>query len=92
MRRRKKARPIYARWLLLGLGWIIIAVGVAIGPLPGPGQVIIVPLGLALVLRNSIWAKRVYIRTKRRHEAVGKWTDWALGRAWSRGNMWGEDM
>ena len=68
------------RIVQLCVGWVIVGFGILIGPLPGPGPVVLVPLGLALVLRNSIWAKRVYIRTKRRHVAIGRWTDWALGR------------
>lgn len=73
--------PSWRRWLLIAVGWVIVGFGLLIGPLPGPGPVILVPLGLALILKNSIWAKRVYVRFRARHDNLGRWTDWALGRS-----------
>ena len=37
-------------------------------------------LGLALVLKTSMWAKRRYVRFKRWQPKAGRWTDWALRR------------
>ena len=37
-------------------------------------------IGLALVLRTSMWAKRHYVRFKRWQPKAGRWTDWALRR------------
>jgi hypothetical protein len=48
--------------------------------LPGPGFIIMFPIGLALVLKNSQWSKRRYVDFKRRFPQYGKWTDWAMRR------------
>ena len=48
----------------------VIALGVLIAPLPGPGGIPVIALGLVLVLRNSWWAKRQFIRAQR---ARPKW-------------------
>ncbi|HRD29549.1 MAG TPA: hypothetical protein PLO65_14715 [Caulobacter sp.] len=64
------ARDLLARatrWLLLGLGLLIIAVGVLIAPLPGPGGIPVIVVGLMVTLRNSFWAKRQFIRFQRAH-------------------------
>ncbi|HEX6860619.1 MAG TPA: hypothetical protein VF138_10530 [Caulobacteraceae bacterium] len=55
------------RWLLIGLGLLIIAAGVAISPLPGPGGIPVIVLGLMLVLRNSFWARKQFIKVQRAH-------------------------
>ena len=56
-----------ARWLLLALGVVIIAAGVLIAPLPGPGGLPVIVVGLMITLRNSFWAKRQFIRFQRAH-------------------------
>jgi hypothetical protein len=59
-----------ARWVMMGVGLILVALGVVIEflplPLHMPGLVILV-LGLALVLRTSYSARRTFIRVQRRH-------------------------
>jgi hypothetical protein len=59
-----------ARWLLLGLGGVFIAVGLAIEVLPlplhMPGMAIIV-IGLMMVLRNSFKARRQFVRIQQSH-------------------------
>ena len=59
-----------ARWLLLGLGGVFIAVGLAIEllplPLHMPGMAIIV-IGLMMVLRNSFKARRQFVRIQHSH-------------------------
>lgn len=47
---------------LMALGFVIMAVGLLIGALPGPGGIPVVAIGLVLVLRNSWWAKRQFIK------------------------------
>lgn len=47
---------------------------------PGPAGLFGFALGLALVLRNSAWAKRRYVRFKRRWPRGGVWTDKGLRR------------
>ena len=81
--RRSFAREPW-RFLLLGIGWLLIAVTPVIGPLPGPGGLITFGLGAGLVLKNSLWAKKRYCRFKRRHPRYGHWTDWSLRRASAR--------
>jgi hypothetical protein len=68
------------RYLLILLGWILILGAVAIGPLPGPGPLILAPIGLALILKNSLWAKKQYSRFVRSYPAYGNWMDWVLRR------------
>ncbi len=55
------------RWLLVGLGVTIIGAGVLIAPLPGPGGLPVIVVGLMVTLRNSFWAKRQFIRFQRAH-------------------------
>jgi len=56
------------RWLmrsaLLVAGLAIVVLGVLIAPLPGPGGIPVIALGLVLVLRSSFWAKRQFIRAQ----------------------------
>jgi ribonuclease P protein component len=69
------------RSALVVLGFILIGLTPVVGPIPGPGGIIVFAAGLSLVLRYSAWAKRVYVRFKRRHPKKGDWTDWGLRRA-----------
>jgi hypothetical protein len=51
------------------------------GPIiPGPFGFIGFAMGLALVLRNSRWARKRYILVKRRYPGVAKWVDLGLRR------------
>lgn len=63
------------RTALFGLGLLMMILAPLLGPLPGPGFILLFPLGLALALQNSAWAKRVYVRFKRRHPRYAGWTD-----------------
>lgn len=69
---------------MLTLGWLLILFSPIVGALPGPGFIIMFPVGLALVLKNSLWAKRRYVSLKRRFPDHGRWTDWALRRRRAR--------
>jgi hypothetical protein len=68
------------RIALVGLGFVLIALTPIVGPLPGPGGIIVFAAGLSLVLKYSGWAKRVYVRFKRKHPKKGAWADWGLRR------------
>ena len=79
------------RWRALGqvpavrtglflLGCLLLAITPFIGVLPGPGGIITFGAGAALVLKYSDWAKRQYVRFKRRHPMKGAWADWGLRR------------
>ncbi len=72
----KQTRRIAMLWL----GWFCIIISPIVGAIPGPGFIIIFPIGLALVLKNSRWAKGLYIKFKRKFPEYGRWTDWALRR------------
>jgi hypothetical protein len=67
-------------WTMFALGVVLLAISPLVGAIPGPGGVIVAGIGLALVLRTSMWAKRRYVRFKRWQPKAGRWTDWALQR------------
>ena len=74
-------------WGLFVVGMLLLVVSPLVGAIPGPGGIIVAGIGLALVLKTSLWAKRHYVRFKRwrpklfgRRLAPGHWTDLALRR------------
>jgi hypothetical protein len=69
------------RLILVAAGWLMIVGAVAIGPLPGPGPLILAPIGMALVLKNSRLAKKRYSRFVRTHSEYGHWLNWMMGRS-----------
>jgi hypothetical protein len=46
------------------LGLLVVIAGILIAPLPGPGGVPVIALGLILILKSSYRAKRVFIRAQ----------------------------
>ena len=68
------------RTALVGIGFVLIALTPLVGPIPGPGGIIVFGAGLSLVLKYSGWAKRLYVRLKRKHPNKGDWADWSLRR------------
>ncbi len=74
------SRTPAVRTALVGLGFVLIALTPLVGPIPGPGGIIVFGAGLSLVLKYSGWAKRLYVRLKRRHPNKGDWADWSLRR------------
>jgi hypothetical protein len=84
--RRFLDRPI-VEWTLFVVGILLLVVSPLVGIIPGPGGVIVAGMGLALVLKTSMWAKRRYARIKKMrvkfHRSdfiLGDWTDWLLRR------------
>jgi ribonuclease P protein component len=69
------------RSALVVIGFVLIGLTPLVGPIPGPGGVVVFAAGLTLVLRYSAWAKRYYVRFKRRHPKKGEWADWGLRRS-----------
>jgi len=68
-------------WTLFFIGLLLLfVVAPLVGALPGPGGIIVAGIGLAFVLKTSMWAKRRYVRFKRWQPKAGGWTDWALRR------------
>lgn len=53
-----------ARLLLVLAGALLVLAGVAIAPLPGPLGLPVSVVGLVLILKNSYWAKRQFIRAQ----------------------------
>jgi len=72
------------RQILVATGFFLIALTPIVGPIPGPGGVIVFAAGVGLVLKYSGWAKRFYVRFKRRHPNKGRWADWSLRRESAR--------
>src|SRR3954462_290597 len=68
------------RSALVVVGFILIALTPLVGPIPGPGGVFVFAAGLTLVLRYSDWAKKQYVRLKKKHPKKGAWADWGLRR------------
>jgi hypothetical protein len=68
------------RLALFVLGVLLILISPIVGVLPGPGFLILFPIGLMLCLQNSAWAKRIYVRFKRRHPRYAAWTDRVMRR------------
>ena len=63
------------------VGGLIVAVGLATIPLPGPGWFIVIA-GLVVLATEFLWAERL-LEFTRRH--VKRWTDWVKGRpVWVR--------
>src|SRR6185503_20520867 len=69
-------------WSIFAIGVILLIISPLVGVIPGPGGIVVAGIGLALVLKTSMWAKRHYVRFKRwrpklfgRRFTPGRWTD-----------------
>ncbi len=67
-------------WTIFAVGLLLIILSPLAGVIPGPGGIFVFALGLAMVLKTSMWAKRRYVRFKRKQPKVGHWMDWGLRR------------
>ena len=68
-------------WSILIIGVILMILSPLAGVLPGPGGIFVFAIGLAMVLRTSMWAKRRYVHFKRWQPKAARWTDWGLRRS-----------
>jgi len=68
------------RIALTGLGLVLVVAAPLVGVIPGPGGISVFAAGLALMLRNSERAKRVFVRAKRRWPRLGYYADIGLRR------------
>ncbi len=68
------------RLMLTVTGIVLIIASPIVGAVPGPGGIFVFAAGLALLLRNATWAKKLYARLKRRYPKRGEWVDWSLRR------------
>ena len=84
MIRRKQWRAFIdhpmVEWGIFAIGVLLIIAGLVVAPLPGPGALLFIVPGLAMVLKTSMWAKRRYVRFKRWQPKAGRWMDWGLRR------------
>lgn len=78
------ARSPVIRSALFVTGMLLIALTPVVGIIPGPGGIFVFAAGLVLVLRNSLWAQKVFARTKRRWPRFGHYADKALRRRSAR--------
>ncbi|MFT4075200.1 MAG: PGPGW domain-containing protein [Asticcacaulis sp.] len=63
---------VFFKLLMTVLGLVLMAVGVVITPLPGPFGVPVILLGLIILLRSSMWVKRLFMRLVKRHPKLLK--------------------
>ncbi|MFM9978772.1 MAG: hypothetical protein ACKVOP_12105 [Sphingomonadaceae bacterium] len=74
-------RHAAGRVALFAIGCLLVAASPIIGALPGPIGLPLFLIGATMMLRTSIWAKRLYVRLKRRWPRQGHWVDRGLRRA-----------
>lgn len=74
----------WVEWTMFALGVILILLSPVAGIIPGPGGIFVFAIGLALVLKTSMWAKRRYVHFKRWQPKAGRWADWGLRRRSAR--------
>lgn len=67
---RSRLLRVAKRWALMGGGLVVVLLGILIAPLPGPGGIPVIAVGLMLILKSSFWAKRQFIRAQ---HARPKW-------------------
>jgi hypothetical protein len=66
---------------MLTIGWVLVLAAPLLGPVPGPGALIIFPIGLAIILKHSRWAKKRYASFARSNPEYGRWADWTMRRS-----------
>ena len=67
-------------WSIFAIGLVLIILSPLAGVIPGPGGIFVFAIGLAMVLKTSMWAKRRYVHFKRWQPKAGRWADWGLRR------------
>ncbi|MBC7520723.1 MAG: hypothetical protein H7268_06480 [Sandarakinorhabdus sp.] len=74
-----KSQPYRVFQMILGV--LLMAIGpLLLAPSPGPFGTIVFAFGFALVLRNSFWVRRRYVRYSRRYPRVQKMVNFGLRR------------
>ena len=71
-------------WSIFVVGVILMLLSPLFGVVPGPGGIFVFAIGLAMVLKTSMWAKRHYVRFKNWQPKAGRWVDWGLRRRSAR--------
>jgi hypothetical protein len=67
-------------WTIFVVGVLLMVLSPLAGVVPGPGGIFVFAIGLAMVLKTSMWAKRRYVHFKRWQPKAGRWADWGLRR------------
>lgn len=75
--------PVY-RLIMFSIGCVLVVCAPLVSPLPGPGGLLFFGVGMGLVLRNSLWAKKRYAAFKKVRPKMGGWADWGLRRKSAR--------
>ena len=70
----------WVEWGIFAVGVLLLILAPIVGALPGPGGIIVAAIGLAMVLKTSMWARRRYVKFKRWQPKAGRLTDMALRR------------
>lgn len=74
-----KSQPFRVFQMVFGV--LLMATGpLLLAPTPGPFGTIVFAFGFALVLRNSFWVRRRYVRYSRRYPRVQKMINFGLRR------------
>jgi hypothetical protein len=71
-------------WSIFVVGVVLMVLSPLAGVVPGPGGIFVFAIGLAMVLKTSMWAKRRYVLFKRWQPKAGRWADWGLRRRSAR--------
>ena len=71
-------------WGIFGVGVTLIILSPLAGVIPGPGGIFVFAIGLAMVLKTSMWAKRRYVLFSRWKPKAVRWGDWGLRRQSAR--------
>ncbi|MGL4543447.1 MAG: hypothetical protein ACRCUI_13125 [Polymorphobacter sp.] len=75
-----RSEPVRVAQLAAGFLLLLVAPVLATIPQPIPIGIIVFGFGLALILRNSLWARRKYVRWQHRYPRAGRITDIGLRR------------
>lgn len=64
------SRRNFRKVLILIAGTAIILFGIVIAPLPGPGPTVLVPIGLAILATEFLWARKILNQLKERTQQL----------------------
>lgn len=64
------SRRNFRKVLILIVGTAIILFGIVIAPLPGPGPTVLVPIGLAILATEFLWARKLLNQLKERTQQL----------------------
>lgn len=69
------SRRNFRKVLILIVGTAIILFGIVIAPLPGPGPTVLVPIGLAILATEFLWARKLLDQLKERTQQLQRHAD-----------------